>query len=210
MTPLSRSAAVFFLCSGVIPASFAQDARIQALFGEVEVRGAGGKKFVPAKAGSGLLFGDSVETGAGAVAHIVLASGPIVLIREKSSMTIQGDPRRTTLSFSIGEFLIGIKQRLAAKSSFRVRTPSAVCSVRGTLFWGKTDEKKTTTYAGFENEVTVTARGRSVTLKAGQTLSVPYGKPPDEPKPHSIPAEYMKNFAVEGSLQGIDELAGRK
>lgn len=190
--------------------SSAQDAHIRALSGEVQIRGEGEKKFVPAKAGGALLFGDSVRTGAGAVAHIALRSGPIVLIREKSSMTLQGDPRKTTLSFALGEFLIGIKHRLAAGSAFRVRTPSAVCSVRGTLFWGKTDEKKTTTYAGFESEVTVTAQGRSVTLKPGQTLSVPYGKPPDEPKPHAIPAEYMKNFAVEGSLQGIDELAGRK
>ena len=210
MKRVSMFTALFILCAALAGAASAQDARILALSGEVQVRAEGQGNFVPAKAGGALLFGDSVRTGAGAVAHISLQSGPIVLIREKSAMTLQGNPRKTTLSFTLGEFLIGIKQRLAARSAFRVRTPSAVCSVRGTLFWGKTDEKKTTTYAGFENEVMITAQGRAVTLKPGQTLSVPYGKPPEEPKPHAIPAEYMKNFAVEGSLQGIDELAGRK
>ena len=79
--------------------------------------------------------------------------------------------------------------------------------MRGTLFWGKSDANKTTTYAGLGHEIAVTAKGKTVIVAAGQTTTIAFGSEPTAPKPHDIPFSYMDKFAVDGGLQGIETLA---
>lgn len=191
---------------GLSAAALAQDATLKAVRGEVSIRGAGQRRYFKAKTGDTFIFGDSVRTGPGSIAQLVLEGGGVVLVRESSTLTLRGGSQAPFISFSLGEFLIGLKEKLGPKRSFRVGTPAAVAAVRGTLFWGKTDSSKEATFAGFGDEVVVTAQGKSVTLKPGETVSVPYGKAPPEPKAHAIKREYLKTFSVEGSLQGLEAL----
>lgn len=64
-------------------------------------------------------------------------------------------------------------------STFKVETPTAVATVRGTQFWGRvldpTDLNATTTFAVREGNVEVYAKslGQSFTLNAGQALDIP-------------------------------------
>ncbi len=201
MTPLIAAALLF----AAVP-SFAADAVLAKVSGPVSYLAAGADKFVPARGGEELIFGDAVRTGAGGIAHVVLAKRGAVLIRENSRFTLEGTPRRTTLNFPFGEFLIGLRRKLAAGESFRVRTPAAVAAVRGTLFWGKSDADKTTTYAGFGHRVEVTAKGKTVTLDAGQTVTVALGQAPSDPEPSSVPVSYASHFAIDGSLQDLERL----
>jgi ferric-dicitrate binding protein FerR (iron transport regulator) len=186
--------------------SFAADAVLVKLTGPVYLRAAGASKDIVAHGGEELLYGDAVRTGPGAIAQIELTGRGAVLIREKSAFILQGDPQKTLLNFKFGEFLIGLRKALIKDESFRVRTPAAVAAVRGTLFWGKSDETKATTYAGLEHVIAVTAKGKTVLIPAGLTTTVAYGEPPSDPKPHAIPASYLKNFAVDGGLQGLDAM----
>lgn len=186
--------------------SFAADAVVLKVSGPVFVRPAGARADIPARGGEELIFGDAVKTGAGAVAQVSLGERGAVLIRENSTFTLEGDPQSTVLDFPLGEFLIGLRRKLEKGQLFRVRTPAAIAAVRGTLFWGKTDADKTTTYAGFGQSILVTAKGRVVVVNAGETTTIPFGGAPLPATKHKIPEAYLDNFKVGGSLQGLEAL----
>jgi hypothetical protein len=186
--------------------AFAADAKLARVSGDVSYKTEDEKNFTPAKGGEELIYGDTIKTGPGAVAHVLLTKRGAILIRENSEFTLEGNKKDTVLNFSLGEFLIGLSRKLAEGQTFKVKTPAAIASVRGTLFWGKSDEKRTSTYAGFGHQVEITAGGKTVMLDAGQTVTVEFGQAPSPAKPHNIPVSYTKNFAIGGSLQGLGAL----
>lgn len=202
MESLARAALLLCLA---LPAA-AQDATLIAVTGRVYIRAEGEKRAIPAKKGDTLIYGDSVKTGPKSVAHILFSDAAAVLVQENSRLTLQGSPDHTTVKFSIGEFLVGVKKHLTAGQSFRVKTPAAVAAVRGTLFWGKVEKDGTTTFAGLGRTISVRSKGKTVIVKSGQKTSVVFGEAPKDPQPHDIPAEYAKTFAVDGSLQGLETL----
>jgi len=189
-------------------AALAQDGVLMKISGPVSVLAAGSRRFVAAKGGEQLLFGDTVRVGKGGLAHLLLGDGGAVLLRDESFMTLQGSARRTTLSFRFGEFLIGLKKRLGPGQSFRVRTPGAVAAVRGTLFWGKADKAdQSAAYAGFGHTVAVTAKGKTVLVTPGRTVVVAFGEAPKDPVASTFGLDYAMNFTLDGSLQGLADLA---
>ena len=189
------------------PAVRAQDAVLKELSGKVLVKAKGKRTFVPAAAGDGVSFGDQVETLRGAVVHVVFNDGAAVLVKENSLFGLQGSARRTVLGFPFGEFLIGLKRKLADKESFKVQTPTAVAAVRGTLFWGKSDVDEGTDYACFASTISITAQGKTIDLLPGQKTHIAAGQPPEEPSPSAVPLSYLDTFTVNGSLQGLKDLA---
>ncbi len=190
-----------------LPAS-AQDATLVKIHGPVSRLVAGSKKFIPAKGGEGMVFGDTIRVGKGGIAQLALSDRGAILLREQTIMTLKGTAQRTELSVAFGEFLIGLRKKLGPGQSFKVRTSAAVAAVRGTLFWGKADKAdKSTTYAGFGNTVAVRALGKTVIVEPGKTVTVAYGQAPADPVPSEIGLDYAQKFAIDGSLQGIDSLA---
>ncbi len=181
----------------------AADAVLVQAQGQVYVLAKGAKSYSRAKRGQDLAYGDHVRCGEGAIAQIALGGRGAVLVRGNSSFTLLGDADRTTLNFRFGEFLIGLRRALTEGQTFQVRTPAAVAAVRGTLFWGKSDEAKTTTYAGFGHVISVTAQGKTVLVSAGQKTTVALGQPPAPPAPHDIPVSYLDNFKIGGSLLDV-------
>lgn len=203
---MTRTLALAFALTLQAPAAFAADAVLAKIIGPVYFVTGGSSKQTAAVGGEELLFGDTVRTGVGGSAQVVFGDRGAILVRENSSFTLEGDNDRTLLNFKVGEFLIGLRKKLTKGQSFRVRTPAAVASVRGTLFWGKTDQDKNSTYAGFGHTIAVTAQGKTVLVHAGETTTIPFGKAPEEVKPHSIPVAYTDNFKIDGSLQGLEAL----
>jgi hypothetical protein len=185
----------------------ASDAVLVQTKGEVYVLAKGSGRYVRAKAGRDLSYGDHLRTGPDSVAQITLSDRGAVLVRGDSSFTLEGDDDKTSLRFHFGEFVVGLRKALTGKQSFEVRTPAAVAAVRGTLFWGKSEQDtKAVTYAGFGHSVAVTARGKTVLVHAGEKTTVAFGQAPDEPAKHDIPLTYFDNFKVGGSLQNVGEL----
>ena len=190
-----------------VPA-FAQDATLISISGPVSILAEGGSRFLKAKGGEDLIFGDAIRVGKGGTAHVVLGDRGAVLLREESLLTLKGSARRTELAVAFGEFLVGIRRRLTKGQSFKVRTPAAVAAVRGTLFWGKAaKEDKSTTYAGFGHEIEVTAGGKTVVVAPGKTVTIARGQTPSEPAPSPFGLSYAEKFAIGGSLQGVEALA---
>ncbi len=186
----------------------AQDATLAKISGPVSILASGSKKYVKAKGGDSLIFGDTVKVGKGGIAQLTLKDRGAVLIREESVMTLQGSAQKTALSFRFGEFLIGLSKKLEAGQSFKVRTPAAVAAVRGTLFWGKSDKAtKSSAYAGFGHTVAVTAKGKTVLVTPGKTVTIAYGEAPADPIASTVTLDYAKNFMIDESLQGAEKLA---
>jgi len=129
-----------FACSILLfsPSSIARadaDAVIAALDGPVQVLPFSEKRYINASPGFPLAYGDRVRTGAKAIAHIEFPDQSEVLVKEGAIFTINGTPRKRWLSFSVGEFLVGLKRSLQAGESFEIRTPSASRPCEG-LFSG--------------------------------------------------------------------------
>lgn len=191
----------------IVPAS-AQDAVLVRTWGPVSVLPGGGRRFIKARGGEELLYGDSIRVGKGGIAHVTLAGRGAMLLRGETLLSLHGSPRRASLTVDYGEFLIGLV-RTIGRSSFQVHTPAAVASAsRETLFWGKADRAdKSTTYAGLGQEVAVTAEGKMVAASPGMTVAVPFGSAPSEPAPSAFGLEYLEYFRVGGSLQKLEALA---
>jgi hypothetical protein len=186
--------------------ALAADATLSALEGEVFVRPDGLKEEVAAAPGNGLILGDRVRTGTAARAHIVFDDGAALLLRENTQVTLGGSPSHRDVKVRAGEFLLGLAKKLGLGSTFRITTPSAVAAVRGTLVWGKVDATKSSVFAGFSGTVTISAKGRRVVLRPGQVITVPFGKAPSAPQPREVGPEYLDNFTVGESLQGVEGL----
>ena len=197
--------AALLLAAGAAAAR-AADAVLVQIQGPVYIQAKGAGKFVQAKGGEDLSYGDHLRTGAGSIAQIALSDRGALLVRGDSSFTLGGDEKNTLLNFRFGEFLIGLRKALLETQSFQVRTPAAVAAVRGTLFWGKSDETKTTTYAGFGHAIAVTAAGKTVVVNAGEKTTVAFGQAPAEAAKHDIPVSYFDNFKVGGTLQNVGAL----
>jgi hypothetical protein len=194
------------LLAGTCTAARAGDAVLVQTQGPVYLLAKGSGKYVRAKGGEDLSFGDHVRTGKDSIAQITLSDRGAVLVRGDSSFTLGGDEKNTLLNFRFGEFLVGLRKALLSDESFKVRTPAAVAAVRGTLFWGKSGDDKATTYAGFGHTIAVTAQGKTVLVRAGEKTTVAFGQAPVEAAAHDIPVSYFDNFKIGGTLQNVGAL----
>lgn len=200
---------VFAVLAAALPAvALAKDAVLVKVSGPVSVLAAGGSRFVAAKGGEELIYGDAIRVGKGGIAHLTMSDRGAVLLRDETYLTLQGSNDKTLLRFRFGEFLIGLSKKLGPGQSFKVRTPAAVAAVRGTLFWGKSDKAdESTAYAGFGHTVAVTAKGKTVLVEPGLTVTVARGEAPKDPVKSTVGLEYAGNFAIDGSVQDLGALA---
>ncbi len=190
--------------------AFCADAILLRTSGIVQVRVKGKNIFGEAKPGTQLNFGDTVQTEQAAKAQILFAGGNAILIKESTTVKLDGKAGKILLRVPKGEFLIGLKKRLARNESFRVKTPAAVAAVRGTLFWGQSDDKLNSTYACLQHAITISAQGKTMKLEAGEKTFIPYGQSPRKKEASKVPPEFLDSFEVDGSIEGLKELLGAK
>lgn len=196
------SIALLLSASLLFTALFAEEGGVvQEYTGEVTISGDKDAKVTAKK--QKINFGDTIRTGKDAKAQLVLGNGEIVLLKESSSFKLTGKKGSVKGVISQGEFLIGLGKKLGKNESFQIETPACVAGVRGTLFWGLADTNKNSTYAALENQIEVTAQGKSLVLKPGEKTFVAFGKAPDAAAPSGVKPEYLDTFAVDGQIQGL-------
>jgi len=199
-----RWSTAFLLLAAVASTARAADAVLKSCEGVVSVRPAVTGKWIRGKPGQTLSRNDQVRTGAKGAVQLSFTNGADMLVKPGSWFSLRRDRRGPIVSFRAGEFLIGLKNKLAGKERFRVRTPVAVGAIRGTVFWGQHD-KDTTTFACLTGSIEVWARGANVVLEPGQQTTVASDAPPAPALAHAIPPEFVQTFAIEGSVAGIDQ-----
>lgn len=129
----------------------------------------------------------SIETAKGSVI-LLLADGSQVLVKSKTHVVLKspGGGDGHFLQMFLGEILANIKKRLGETPPFRMGTPSAVITVRGTRFSVRVDKKGRTTVQVFEGTVEVEGLGekpRAVLIEPGYQTEVDPGKQPQLSQP---------------------------
>ena len=124
--------------------------------------------------------GDRIKTGPGGFCEILVKDGTFIRVDERSDLAA-GELRLNVSNRSyIFSFLAGKAMWLAAKfkttaaSKFEVRTPSAVCAVRGTAFTVAVSSQDTAVGL-FEGNLSVAAALESKELSPGNEANVSGG-----------------------------------
>lgn len=77
---------------------------------------------------------DRITTGDRSLARMLLGGKAVVTVRERSVITITEAPGRSTIDLVSGKIGLAVaKERMRPGESIEVRSPNAVCAVRGTV-----------------------------------------------------------------------------
>ena len=118
-----------------VPAAEAEsyEARLTEVKGDVTVFTTDDPEGVPGEAGLPLEIGDRIVTAGGA-AEVSLDGVHVISLKANSDFTLTDTKKAgTQFSLALGSMLAKI-QKLAEGAAVSVRTPTAVCAVRGTEF----------------------------------------------------------------------------
>lgn len=163
----------------------AHDARVTEVKGEVTLYEAGSAEGIPAEADVPLQDGDRLVVGKGASAELAFQDGEsVVYLNENSDFTVRSTRRADTIfELSLGALIAKIKT-LATTDRLTIRTPTAVCAVRGTEFGVDTEGGAGHTHVGVfdEGKVEVTGdAGAPQMLQPNQETGVAKGEAPAKP-----------------------------
>lgn len=147
------------------------DARLASLTGEVDVQ-AGGEAdtWREAEEGMPLSAGDKVRTGEDSSAEITMDDGGVIRLGADSSVDVSSlSPDSSSFSLRLGALVAKIRAGfIKAGKKMEVRTPAAVCAVRGTEFGVEHDQASGETTAGVYDEGSLSVAS---TDKEGAVLS---------------------------------------
>ena len=77
---------------------------------------------------------DRITTGDRSLARMLLGGKAVVTVRERSVITITEIPGRSTIDLVTGKIGLAVaKERMKPGESIEIKTPNAVCAVRGTV-----------------------------------------------------------------------------
>lgn len=164
---------------------------------EVVVKSAGGEvayssakgPWKPLKPDTRLSAGDVVRTGKDGSAVLVWFDGHKAKLTPLTEFAIlevankPGEPESTQLGLEKGRALLWVKKLSPGSSRFTVRTPAALCGVRGTFFSVAHDENAKSTIQVVEGMVEVIAEGETRLLGPDSWTEVELGQAPQEPMP---------------------------
>ena len=166
------------------PASLVGPVTIAAIKGEVAIHALDGGSVASAR-GQLLAPGTVIETKKGSIVFD-LADGSQAQVKGNTRVVIK-DPAKDqffSLELLIGKVVTKIKKKLNAEPSFRMGTPTAVITVRGTEFLTEVDKNGKTQVFVYEGVVEVQGilpGSRPVFVRPGFWTEVPPHRPASEP-----------------------------
>lgn len=111
------------------------DARLKGVSGTVSVKAAGSEEWSQVTEETPLDSADSVKTGPDGTAELYLDDSGVFFIGRNTELEVSSvEQPDTTLSLKFGSLVAKVKHQLNDRFKMQVRTPSAVCAVRGTEF----------------------------------------------------------------------------
>lgn len=134
-----------------------------------------------------VLLPDSViETAKGSVL-LILQDGSQVLVKGHSNVVLKNpsEGKGNFLELLIGNILAKVQKRLGSNPSFRMGTPTAVITVRGTRFAVEVNNKRRTTvevYEGIVDVAGVMEGAPHVLIQPGFWTQIDEGRAPQQPR----------------------------
>jgi len=136
--------------------------------GEVQVKRSGEQAYGELKVNDLLYTGDAIKTGAMSRAGLVTKGGIDIRLNENSDFELAPGSRvRELIRLSAGQLWTRMLHKMA---KINVRTPSAVCAVRGTK--ADIEQRSLLTVKVYEGHVDVQNSLGKQTLSAGQMTTV--------------------------------------
>lgn len=145
---------------------------VSALSGKAFVMRSGTKVWTTAGGGYVMYAGDQLRTASGSNATISFDDGSRINLEANGSFILQeSSAGGTSLKLSIGVLRAWVEKALSRR--FEVRTPTAVCSVRGTEFSVDVNIQGHTSIQMFSGMLAVAdQRGNEVVIRDQQSLNV--------------------------------------
>ncbi len=177
----------------------AWDARLKVVSGDVEVKAADSSGWHRIKGELPLEQGDVIKTSGDSVAEMYLDDKGAFSLGRNTELGLSSlDQENSSISLRLGTIVAKIKHFLDEKQRFEVRTPSAVCAVRGTEFAVEYSQLDKVSSVGVfdEGSVAVTPRldsgktGDEVTLDKNNEITIN----PAERRFHQEPLFRMGRF----------------
>ena len=136
--------------------------------GSVEVLRAGEKTYKDIDANETLFIGDKIKTGRWGRASVVIKSGAEVRVNKNSEFEVspEGDLKEV-IKLSFGQIWTKMLHKMG---NVRIKTPTAVCAVRGTE--ADIEQRKLMTVKVYEGHVDVENANGKQSLFAGQMTTV--------------------------------------
>jgi len=159
-------------------------ATVSELKGEVSIRSPQGEP-VAAQAGLVITPDSRIEIGKGSLL-LSLADGSQMLVKSHSQVVLKApdQDKGFSLELLIGKVVNKIEKRLGSTPSFRMGTPTAVITVRGTRFSVEVTKKQRTEEEVFEGLVEVEGIGTvgpPVMIRPGFSTWVERNRNPENP-----------------------------
>ena len=168
---------------------------------------------VVAQRGSTLTANTKVETAKGSVL-LELQDGSQVLIKGHSNVVLRApnEQKGFSLELFLGQIIVKVQKRLGASPSFRMGTPSAVITVRGTRFSVEVNKKKKTYVNVFEGLVEVQGLMQSsppILIRPGFSTGVEENRAPEEPRESGSGEENQRQGGHQGGHESDHEGRGQ-
>jgi len=180
------------LCSSV----YAQEAFVIKTSGKAYLNSGGTWQAV--KKDMLITAGNSITTEDGASVTLRLSDGNIIEIMEDSIFSIRENSENLKeMDIWLGRITAKV-EKLPPSKKFTVRTPAAVCSVRGTKFTVDVDDsKKTDVYVadGIVGVMDSAGAGEEIFVKKGMMSSVKQGEAASKPVKKKAPARKAEKKA---------------
>ncbi len=175
-----------------VPVSFLKrtplKGRVTFVLGDAKAQAEGRGDWVPLKSGDEVSQNSNIRTGEDSALEIAFSDGSIFVLKADTEIGIRqaeqalGSYFFRDLYLKVGRVISRIKEATGASSRYKVRTPSAIASVRGTEFRVAVDGEEKTLTEVVERTVTVEAARKSVDVARGEGTVVEQGKPPLPPR----------------------------
>lgn len=158
---------------------------------EVTIRHQSDTKWFPVRLKMEVRRGDRIKTAGEARCEIKLNDGSIIRMGENSEFDFQQSnisksTRQIEAGLSIGKIWAFVTKWANPKDQFSVKSPTAVCAVRGTIYRMEADS--TTRVAVYDGQVDV---GPTQDLRQQLQQQRPPGAPVQVPGPTQIPGPYQ-------------------
>lgn len=198
-----------------LPASAGAPAAVYSFSGSVEIISGPNTRKVTAPVE--LAVGEMLHTGRGASCEVLFRDGTFVKMDPETdfkitSVSISAESRGIDIDALKGRLLFMVAKLKSARSSrVRVRTPSAVCAVRGTDFAMHVDGEKTA-LGLFEGAVEVEAAGENTRVEPGSEITTSHrSRPSVSPLSPAMEKEKKRCEKLKAYVDGVRaKLAARE
>jgi ferric-dicitrate binding protein FerR (iron transport regulator) len=160
-------------------------ATVAEMKGAVEVHAPQGEA-ITAQRGAVLAAGSKIDTAKGTIL-LDLQDGSQVLVKANSHVVLKAPSQDKGYWFELllGKINAKVQKRLGNAPSFRMGTPTAVITVRGTRFSVDVDKKEHTRVEVYEGLVEVAGflpGAPPVLVRPGYSTGVEQNRPPEQPR----------------------------